>query len=102
MGPTQTLPISLSRLKRCRTSREEIPIYAKLQGSVAVFADWDILAWDEEAVDRFEELRRQKIRIGTMDLKIASIGLAYDATVLTRNTVDFDQVPGLQIENWLD
>jgi tRNA(fMet)-specific endonuclease VapC len=37
-----------------------------------------------------------------MDLKIASIALAHDATLLTRNTRDFAQVPGLRIENWLD
>jgi tRNA(fMet)-specific endonuclease VapC len=36
-----------------------------------------------------------------MDLKIASIALANGATLLTRNTRDFQKVPGLQIENWL-
>ena len=47
-------------------------------------------------------LRDQRIRIGTHDLKIASIVLAHDATLLTRNTVDFAKVPGLRIQNWLD
>jgi len=42
------------------------------------------------------------LRIGTLDLKIACIALAYDATLLTRNATDFAQVPGLRIENWLD
>ncbi len=37
-----------------------------------------------------------------MDLKIACIVLEYDATLLTRNTVDFAKVPGLRFENWLD
>ena len=36
-----------------------------------------------------------------MDLKIASIALAHDAIVLTRNRVDFEQVPNLQVEDWL-
>ncbi|MBW3597524.1 MAG: type II toxin-antitoxin system VapC family toxin [Planctomycetes bacterium] len=39
--------------------------------------------------------------IGTMDLKIASICLAHDATLLTRNRKDFENVAGLQIEDWL-
>jgi tRNA(fMet)-specific endonuclease VapC len=47
-------------------------------------------------------LRRKGIRIGTMDLRIASITLAHDATLLTRNSVDFARVPGLRFENWLD
>jgi hypothetical protein len=28
--------------------------------------------------------------------------VAHDATVLTRNTVDFRMVPALRVENWLD
>ena len=36
---------------------------------------------------------KEGVRIGTMDLKIASICLANDATLLTRNLVDFDKVP---------
>ena len=92
----------LPRIKSCRTAREQIAIYERLQSSVAALGDWDILPWDEEAVNVYETLKLRKIRTGTMDLKIASIALAYEATVLTRNTVDFAKVPGLRIENWLD
>ena len=92
----------LPRIKSCRTAREQIAIYERLQSSVAALGDWDILPWDEEGVNVYETLKLRKIRTGTMDLKIASIALAYEATVLTRNTVDFAKVPGLRIENWLD
>ncbi|MBK8036517.1 MAG: type II toxin-antitoxin system VapC family toxin [Verrucomicrobiaceae bacterium] len=37
-----------------------------------------------------------------MDLRIASIALAYEATLLSRNLKDFQQVPGLKVENWLE
>ena len=46
-----------------------------------------------------KSLRRQ---VGTQDLKIACICLAHDATLLTRNLADFQPVPGLRVENWLD
>jgi len=36
-----------------------------------------------------------------MDRKIASITLADDATLLTRNKNDFNKVPGLRVEDWL-
>jgi tRNA(fMet)-specific endonuclease VapC len=37
-----------------------------------------------------------------MDLRIASIVLACDAILVTRNASDFRRVPGLRIENWAD
>jgi len=41
------------------------------------------------------------VRIGSMDLKIASIALVHNALVLSANLQDFQKVPGLRVENWL-
>ncbi len=60
------------------------------------------LPFDREAANRFLTLRKQGIRIGTMDLKIACIVMAHGAILLTRNTVDFEKVPGLKFEDWLE
>ena len=65
------------------------------------FAAWVVLPWDT-AADMFVSFRRQGIRLGSMDLKIACIALVHDATLLTRNTSDFAQIPGLRVANWLD
>jgi len=35
-----------------------------------------------------------------MDLKIAAIVLAQNATLLTRNLSDFRKVPRLKVEDW--
>ena len=51
--------------------------------------------------DRYAALRRAKVRIGPMDLKIASIALEHGGTVLSQNLTDFGKVPGLKVENWL-
>ena len=51
-------------------------------------------------MNQFQTLWVQRIRIGTMDLKIAATALAYDATLLTRNAKDFSKVPGLLMEDW--
>ena len=37
-----------------------------------------------------------------MDLKIASIALAANATLLSRNLRDFQRIPNLSVENWLE
>jgi tRNA(fMet)-specific endonuclease VapC len=35
-----------------------------------------------------------------MDLRIAAIALTRQFTVLSRNLVDFQKVPGLLVEDW--
>jgi tRNA(fMet)-specific endonuclease VapC len=61
---------------------------------------YPVLDFDRAAADRFNLLRSQGIRIGTMDLRIAAIALTRGYTVLTANARDFSQVPGLAIEDW--
>ena len=88
--------------RRAKTPHDQIEGYRHLHRSVEVFAKWTMLHWDAESADRFVKLRRLRVRIGTQDLKIAGIVLAHDALLLTRNTADFKQVPGLRFENWAD
>ena len=92
----------LAEISRHRDPHRQISPYAKLQRQIDLFADWIILPWDADSADLFVRHRRQGLRIGSLDLKIACISLAHDAIVLTRNTKDFAQVPNLRIDNWLD
>jgi len=59
-----------------------------------------LLPFDLEAIARFESLRAARVRIATMDLRIAATALSRGFTVLSRNLVDFEQVPGLAVEDW--
>lgn len=92
----------LALLNRSNDPDWQIPVYSRLQRQIELFANWRVLPFDQESATLLRQFQRQRIRIGTMDLKIACIALAHDATLLTRNIVDFTQVPGLRIENWLD
>jgi tRNA(fMet)-specific endonuclease VapC len=80
----------------------QVAVYARLQRRLEFYADWEVLPWDARSAELFTDLLRQGVRIGSMDLKIACIALAHNATLLTRNSRDFARVPGLRIENWLD
>ena len=64
------------------------------------FAEAQVLPFDEAAATVFTSLRAQRIRISTMDLRIASIALSRDMAVLTRNLSDFRKVPGLKVADW--
>jgi tRNA(fMet)-specific endonuclease VapC len=62
------------------------------------------LKFDAAAAKEFDTLRqsRKLKRIGRVDLLIASITLANDATLVTRNLRHFRQVPNLKVVNWID
>jgi tRNA(fMet)-specific endonuclease VapC len=92
----------LAEIHRLADPHRQIPAYERLQRRIDFFAAWTVLPWDTEAAELFVRSRRQGVRIGSMDLKIACIALEHDATLLTRNASDFAQVPGLRLENWLD
>lgn len=92
----------LALINRLTAGRKQIRAYERFQATIAAFSKFDILPFDDEAANHFHRLQDARVRIGTMDLKIASICLAHDAVLLTRNLVDFQKVPGLRVENWLD
>lgn len=92
----------LARIRGKLSAKQRLEAYANFQRGLDALNQWTILNWTSEASDIFDDLRQRGVRIGTLDLRIASICLDYDATLLSRNLVDFEQVPGLKVENWLD
>ncbi len=68
--------------------------------TIAYFNTIQILPFDQAANAQYEALRKQKIRVGTQDLRIAAIALSVNGTVVTRNWRDFQKVPGLALEDW--
>lgn len=87
-------------LSRARTIQGVVRAYLEFERVLARFAAMQVLSFDSTAGEVFELLRHQRLRVATMDLRIASIALARDFTVLTRNLVDFQKVPGLKVEDW--
>jgi tRNA(fMet)-specific endonuclease VapC len=51
------------------------------------------------AADEFQRLTESRLRVGPMDLKIAAIVLAHDATLLPKNLRDFRKIEGLKVED---
>jgi tRNA(fMet)-specific endonuclease VapC len=90
----------LAALHKARTDQRLLLAYTELQLMLRDFCHLNILPFDAAAQTEFTRLRRQKIRIGTMDLRIASIALATQSTLLSRNLRDFEHVPGLDVEDW--
>lgn len=92
----------LAKLSSARIVADQVLASERLGTSIQFLAGFALLPWDYEAAGHFQALRKQGVRLGTVDLKIACITLEHDSTLLTRNVADFARVPGLRFENWLD
>lgn len=68
------------------------------------FGTFDSLPFDDAAARHYARvraaLRREGKPIGPNDLLIASIALANDMTLITRNRREYDRVAGLAVESW--
>lgn len=64
----------------------------------------ELLLFNEDSMAQFENLimNSSMRKAGRADLLIASIALAHQATVVTRNLKDFQRFPNLKLVNWLD
>ncbi len=89
-------------IARHRNVRRQVKPYEELVELHAFLSHWTIVPFDDRAADRFEQLRAGSVRIGSIDLKIACTALVHDALVLSANLQDFQKVPGLRVENWLN
>ena len=87
-------------LSRAKTRQSVVRAYDKFRRILVDFTALQVLPFDEAAADVFETMREQRVRVGTMDLRIAATALARNHTVLTRDLVDFQRMPGLRVEDW--
>lgn len=102
MSVSEQLRGLLSQIKSARDDAQLIERYDRLSRRLDRLTAFRNIGWTTEAGLHFAQLRQRRISIGTMDLRIASIVIANEATLLTRNLKDFSRVPGLHVENWLE
>jgi tRNA(fMet)-specific endonuclease VapC len=87
-------------LSRARASADVVRGYGMLGRLLSGYAAVTVLPLDAPAAAVFDLLVAQRVRIGTMDLRIASIARSRGLILLTRNLRDFQQVPDLLTEDW--
>ena len=89
-----------AEVRRARRDDQLVRAYAALQQAVEFFRCVRILPFDQNAVRRCHELRRQHRRVGANDLRIAAIAREHLGIVVTRNAGDFGLIEGLATEDW--
>lgn len=90
----------LNIIKQASSSERLVSAYRWLREILEDFNSINLLDFNQAAHTRYVELLRQKIRIGTQDLRIAAIVLSVNGILVTRNQRDFVRVPGLRFEDW--
>ena len=90
----------LAYLNRSRKPAQIVAAYEKLEVIWRCFLKMNVTSYSHEAQICFSQIKRQCARVKTLDLRIASIAMATESTLLTRNLRDFRQVPGLRFEDW--
>ena len=92
----------LAVIAKEKSALRQVVGYRELALLFEFYEEFEIVPFDEAAARQFDDLRRQKFRIGSRDLKIAATALVNDALLLSANRADFERVAGLRVENWLD
>lgn len=90
----------MALLAKAHEFEKQIQFYAQLKNTLRRYNKIRLFDFDLQAVEVLKDLQKQRIRIGTMDLKIASIAIANNAILLSSNLKDFGKVPNLKVEDW--
>jgi tRNA(fMet)-specific endonuclease VapC len=89
-----------TKLRRAKKRDQLARAYDRLANAVRFLSHLQIFSFPEPAIIRYESLRAAHRNLGKNDLRIAAIVLEFSATLVTRNLRDFQQIPGLNIEDW--
>lgn len=90
----------LASIAKERLAERQVRSYRRLGGLFTFFQQFHLAQFDDAAADLFETFGG--IQVGKMDRKVAAIAIANNSLLLTANRRDFEQIPGLRFENWMD
>jgi len=90
----------LSYIAKQSSMDSQIIAYQELEKHLNNYRSIPLIGYDQDSALKFQELRKIYKKLGSMDLKIASICITHKALLLTRNLKDFGQIEELNAEDW--
>ncbi len=108
----QVHTLDASKVVTCSVVKAELLFGARksqrvdenLEGVADLLEPFGSLPFDDRAADHYGVIRTilemAGTPIGANDMLIAAVALANDCTVVTRNSREFERVPGLRVMNW--
>jgi tRNA(fMet)-specific endonuclease VapC len=90
----------LAQISEAKDEDKQAIAYQWLTETMTFLSAFQVLQYTTQAQAIYQTLRTNRIRVGTQDLRIASIVLAHNGVLLTRNLKDFEKVPDLLVQDW--
>jgi tRNA(fMet)-specific endonuclease VapC len=90
----------LAILARRAEGEARVHAYTKLLETVQFFSTVPVVPFNMACEQQFQALRAMRLRVGSRDLSIAATALVHNVVLITRNRRDFEQVPGLRLDDW--
>jgi tRNA(fMet)-specific endonuclease VapC len=90
----------LAQVAEAKNTNNLSNAYQRLTETVLLLSEFNILQYDTTSSEIYQKFKIQRIRVGTQDLRIASIAIANNGILLTRNRQDFEKIPGLIMQDW--
>ena len=87
-------------LRQAKSDRQLVTAYDGMTYSIRFVSRLKVISFSTEAATRVAAFKKARLKIKTMDLRIACVALEAGAKLVTRNRADFEVVPGLELEDW--
>ena len=105
-APSSVILCSVVKAELYFGARNSMKVAENLERVDRFCGVFESLPFDDAAAVHYGSVRAQLKRegrpIGANDLMIASIALAANAELVTRNLEEFQRVPGLDVSSWCD
>jgi tRNA(fMet)-specific endonuclease VapC len=79
------------------------PVIQRIENDL--LPDVSVLDFDADCSKQFGmvrgELLQKGISVSRLDLLIAAVALVHNLTLVTHNTADYKNIPGLRLDDWL-
>jgi tRNA(fMet)-specific endonuclease VapC len=104
LAPSEVCLCSVVKAELLFGARKSAKVKDNLEKLTAFFLPFDSLLFDDRAAEQYGVIRAQLERdgtpIGANDMLIASIAMAQDVELVTRNQEEFTRIAGLRVDTW--
>jgi tRNA(fMet)-specific endonuclease VapC len=88
-------------IHRDRNTPRVVQRYEFFQRTLIALGRFRVVSYDDASEAAFQAIpAKVRQRSGTQDCRIAATAIARRYTVVTRNTPDFERIPGAHCEDW--